>query len=198
MNVLSQLRAVRVVLTVGAVLRALAWGAGAAFSLVLGAALVDLAVPLTLDTRNAILVLGILAAVAVSAALIWRDRSVLSLTRVALWIEEHFPSLEYALVTAVETGDGAFVARASTERWRPTALRRAVRALRTPVAVAAIATIVLLVLPAGAVARIRAPHAGDSLERGRAGGGPNASRLTPLAADVCSAGVQRRAIENSR
>ena len=107
------------------VLRALAWGAGAAYSLVLGAALVDLAVPLASRREGRFSSLGILAAVAVSAALLWRDRSVLSLTRVALWIEEHFPSLEYALVTAVETGDGAFVADTSAERWRPTALRRA-------------------------------------------------------------------------
>ncbi len=186
MNALSQLRAVRVVLTVGAVLRALAWGAGAAYSLVLGAALVDLAVPLALETRRAMLALGILAAVAVSAALLWRDRGVLSLTRVALWIEERFPSLEYALVTAVETGDGAFVSRASAEPWRPTALRRAVGALRTPIAAATVAMIVLLVLPAGAVGRIRSPRAGDSLERSGANGGANANRLTPLAADVAA------------
>jgi hypothetical protein len=123
---------------------------------------------------------------------------VLSLTRVALWIEEHFPSLEYALVTAVETGDDAFVARASAERWRPTALRRAIRALRTPVAVAAVVTVVLLVLPAGAVARIRSPHAGDSLERGRTSGRPNASRLMPLAADVAPpaySGVRSRTVD---
>jgi hypothetical protein len=184
MNALSQVRAVRVVLAVGSVLRALAWGAGSASSLILGAALVDLAVPLSLYTRTIILVVGILAAVAIAAALVWRDRAVLSLTRVALWIEEYFPALDYTLVTAIETGDRAFVASAKPDRWRTTALRRAVLSLRVPMAVAALATIVLLALPAGAVARIHSPHAGDSIDRGGKNGGPNASRLTPLAADV--------------
>src|SRR5207344_3180107 len=108
------------------------------------------------------------------------------------------PSLEYALVTAVETGDGVLVAGTSAERWRPTALRRAVTALRVPITVVAVAMTVLLVLPDGAVARIRSPHAGDSVEHGRSSGGPNASRLTPLAADVVAptySGVKARTVD---
>jgi hypothetical protein len=173
-----------VVLAVGSVIRALAWGTGAAYTLVLGAALVDLAVPLSLGTRQTIVGLGVLTAVVIAAALFWRDRAVLSLRRVALWIEEHFPALEYNLVTAVETGDRALVANVSPAHWRLTAWRRAARALGAPIAVAAAATIVLLVLPAGAVARMRSPRAGDSIERAGLGRRPSVSRLAPLVADV--------------
>jgi len=198
MSALSQLRAVRTVLAAGALLRALAWGAGAAISLLLFAALVDLTVPLSLAARSAILVLAVFAAIAIPAALVWRDRGVLSLNRVALWIEEHFPALEYALVTAVETGDRGFIEHARPEPWKPAALRRAILAVRAPMAVAVVATIALLVLPAGAVARIRSPHAGDSVERDPAGRRSDASRLTPLAADVTPpaySGERPRAID---
>ena len=181
---MTQLRAVRVVLTVGSVLRAIAWGLGAAFTLFVGAALVDLMTPLSLGTRHVIVVVAIVGAVAIAAAMGWRDRSVLSLERVAMWIEERVPSLEYTLVTAVETGNASFLSGAKAERWRPIAIRRAGRALRPPLAVAIAAFATLLLLPGGAVARMTLPRAGDSLERGSGLGRSSASRLTPLVAEV--------------
>ena len=56
-----------------------------------------------------LLVMAALSMIGVAATLFWRDRAVLSIPRVALWIEEHFPSLEYTLVTAVETGNDQLV-----------------------------------------------------------------------------------------
>jgi hypothetical protein len=44
----------------------------------------------------------------VAAALLWRSRHLLSLGRVALWIEERVPSLHYSLVTALEMGNQGF------------------------------------------------------------------------------------------
>jgi hypothetical protein len=184
MNALVRLRGVRIALAIGAFVRALAWGIGAAYSLVLGAALVDLAVPLSLATRNAIVVVAIAAAVVVTTALCWRDRGVLSLARVALWIEERFPALEYALVTAVETGNRALIAGITPDRWRLTAWGRAIRTLRAPIAVAIGAAVVMLALPEGAVARMRSPRAGDSIDRPGIRSRSSASRLTPLVADV--------------
>jgi hypothetical protein len=184
MNAIMQLRAVRVVLVIGAALRAIVWGLGAAFTLFVGAALVDLATPLSLGTRHLIVVVAVLSAIAVAASMCWRDRGVLSIERVAMWIEERVPSLEYRLVTAVETGNAAFVSTAKTDRWRPIAIRRSLRALQTPFVVAFVAILVLLVLPGGAVARMTLPHAGDSIERSTIGGRSSASRLSPLVAEV--------------
>jgi hypothetical protein len=182
-NAMTQLRAVRVVLAMGAVVRALAWGIGAAFTLLVASALIDLATPLSLGARHVILAIAMLGALAIAASMAWRDRGVLSLERVAMWIEERVPSLEYTLVTAVETGDTSYVASAKTDRWRPIAIRRSARALRTPFAVVVAAVVILLVLPGGAVARMARPHAGDSIDR-VVGNRPSASRLNPLVADV--------------
>src|SRR5262249_26152263 len=108
MNAMTQLRAVRVVLAIGALTRAIVWGVGAAFTLLVGAALIDVATPLSLGTRDAVLFVAALGVVTVGASMCWRDRGVLSLERVAMWIEERVPSLEYTLVTAVETGNTSF------------------------------------------------------------------------------------------
>ena len=87
----------------------------------------------------------------------------------------------------------AFVADASAERWRPTARRRAIRALRAPVAVAAVATIVLLAAPGrSGGAHSLAARRRFARARPRAAADRIASRLTPLVADVVAAGVQRR------
>ena len=75
------------------------------------------------DVRRAILELVPATLVLVAAALLWRDRGVFSLERVALWIEERVPSLEYSLVTAVETGNPAFVSAVNAERWRGIAIQ---------------------------------------------------------------------------
>lgn len=185
MNIFAQLRTVRTVLVIGIVLRALVWGVVAALTLIIGAAAVDLAVPLSLGTRGALALVAIASGVVVTIALCWRDRPALSLSRVALWIEERFPTLEYALVTAVELEDSAFVetnATTSTDRWSRAATRRALRALGAPIAVVAAGALIVLILPSGAVARVRSPRAGDSLERPVIG--KRASRITPLVAEV--------------
>ena len=184
MNAMTQLRAVRIVLAIGTVFRAIAWGLGAALTLLVGAALIDLATPLPLGTRHVILAVAALSAAAVAASMAWRDRGVFSLERVAMWIDERVPSLEYTLVTAVETGNASYVAGAKTDRWRPIAIRRAGRALRTPIAVIVGAFVILFVMPGGAVARMTLPHAGDSLDRASVARGTRASRLSPLVAEV--------------
>ncbi|HEY9228181.1 MAG TPA: hypothetical protein VIP11_16110, partial [Gemmatimonadaceae bacterium] len=109
MSLRDRLRAVRAVLMAGVTLRALAWGVATALSLIIGAALVDLFVPLSLGVRVVLLIVAALSVFVIAVALTWRDRAVWSIPRVALWIEERFPALEYRLVTAVETGNDALV-----------------------------------------------------------------------------------------
>jgi hypothetical protein len=184
MSIFSRLRAVRAILTVGVTMRAIVWGLVAGLTLVIGAVIVDHFVALGVGTRNILVVLALVAAIVTMIAFVWRDRTVRSLQRVALWIEEQHPALQYTLMTAVETNDDRIVARANAESWQRTATQRSFRVLMIPAAAAVVAAIVLLVLPRGAVARIRAPHPGDMLDRSGLRRGARASRLTPLVADV--------------
>lgn len=183
MNAFARLRAARRTLAVGVATRALAWGAAAGLTVLVGAALIDVVVPLPLDARTRVLGVAIAAAVATAFALGWRDRSVLSAGRVALWVEEQFPSLEYSLVTAVETKQERFVI-APTDSWPSAARRRAMLALRAPALALAGAVVVLMLLPNGAVARVRSPHTGDALDRGTANRGGKRNRLSPIVADL--------------
>jgi hypothetical protein len=171
-------------LSIGILARALAWGAGTGLSLIVGSATVDAFIPIAVEVRSILLAVAVVTAIVVAATVCWRDRAVLSLDRVALWIEEHFPTLEYLLVTAVDTGDESLVPMATTAGWTSTAWKRALRALRAPALVLAAAIIVVLLLPGGAVARIRSPRAGDSLDRPLLGAGARDNRLSPLVAEV--------------
>jgi hypothetical protein len=182
MSILTHVRWVRAVLALGLALRASAWGLLASLSLIIGAAVVDLDTPLSFATRATLLAVAIVAGLATTATLVWRDRHVLSLERVALWIEERFPSLDFTLATAVETGDDRIVVHGSVDEWRSTAVRRAARASRAPLASIAVAGLIVFALPAGAVARVRGPHRGDSLDRPTRGAA--VSRLTPLVAQI--------------
>jgi hypothetical protein len=183
MNILAHVRTVRAVLAIGLALRAIAWGVLAVLTLIIGAALVDIAAPLSLATRTALLAIAIVAGIATASTLVWRDRRVFSLERVALWIEERFPSLEFTLATAIEMDDPRVAAGVTVRDWRPTAVRRAFRVLRAPLVSIIVAAIVVFILPSGAVARVRAPHRGDSLDR-LVRRPPSASRLSPLVATI--------------
>lgn len=183
MSPFARLRSVRNILLIGVVVRALGWGIAAALTVVIAAAFVDLQVALSVGVRHALVAIAIAAFVAVVAALLWRDRRVLALQRVALWIEEHDPSLEYRLVTAVEARREAFAPTVGTERWASSARARVGRSIVAPIAAVAIALAIPLLIPRGAIARIRSPHVGDALDR-RAPRGANESRLAPLVAQV--------------
>ena len=183
MNPFTRLRLVRTVLAAGTTLRALAWSIVAALTVLLAAAVVDSYVALPLATRTELQFVALAAGVAVLAALVWRDRRVWTLRRVALWLEERDPSIAYALVTAVETGDAALVRATRVESWTKSARAGALRAPLVPIGVTAVALVALLLLPTGAVARIRSPRPGDSI-RAAAFRDGSRSRLSPLVARV--------------
>ncbi|HSQ32421.1 MAG TPA: hypothetical protein VLN49_21340, partial [Gemmatimonadaceae bacterium] len=132
MTAFSRLRVVRGVLVTGVVARAIAWGVAAGLSVLIGAAIVDARIPLALGTRHALLALAVAAQLAVTIALLWRDRAATMLDRVALWVEERHPSLAYTLVTAVETRDERLVHPVDARPWPATAGRRAARAVALP------------------------------------------------------------------
>jgi len=136
MSPFRRLRSVRATLAAGVFARALGWGIAASLTLVLAGAIVDQHAGISLGLRYLLLVIAAATLVGVTGALLWRDRAVTALERVALWIEEREPGLEYRLVTAVEARRESLVPAAGSERWLATARARALRAIAVPVAVA--------------------------------------------------------------
>ena len=179
----------RAMLVIGIVARAILWGAAALLAVIGVAALLDLVVGLPHHVRRLTLPVAWLTAAVVMLALLWRGRRVRSLAATALWIEERVPSLQYALVTSLEQDaerSGSLLAReVERHRWESAILPRALtRATVPPLVAVGVATVMLFALPSGVVARVRAPRAGDALDRPAVSRRADASRLTPLVARV--------------
>ena len=83
-------------------LAAILWAASLAMAVVAVGGAADALLALPAAARAAIVPLAALAAIAAAGTVLWRGRAARSTTRVALWIEEHDPSLRYALVTAID------------------------------------------------------------------------------------------------
>lgn len=160
----------RTVLTAVLVAAALLWGA---------------AVALLLYSVVALWAVGVTVGLLTVVALLWRGRHVRSLERVALWIEERAPALQYALVTAVDpryVGERNPLRDAAADRAidavavAPMLRRVAVRALGSALVGLALAVALAAMWPAGrlGVRHHRASRAAVEL--------PN--RLTPLSARV--------------
>lgn len=84
------------------VLAALLWGAVLAMAVVSLAAGANALAPLGATAREIIIPLMIVTAAAAAGLVLWRGRAARSIQRVALWIEEREPSLNYVLVTAID------------------------------------------------------------------------------------------------
>ncbi len=162
-----------------AVLRSVATALG----LLLLAATVDAFVAIPAGTRRIVPLVAAVAAIVVFARR-WRRAGVRSdAASAALWIEARFPSLRYALVTAVDpryAGRVPEIEQAAAQvEFEPAVTKAVRRALTGPAVGVALFAALLLLLPSGAVARVVAPAAGDALSRARAG-----SRVNPLATVV--------------
>jgi len=167
-DVRANVRGARRVLLAATAIRALGLGVAVALAIVAAVALVDLVVELALPARRAARVGALLAGLAVLAHALWRGRHAASPAAVALWLEERHPELLYALVTAWElpAERGAELDRlASRVDWRATVVGRAMRAMRLPAVALAVASVALLLLPAGSRARAASPRAGDRVDR---------------------------------
>lgn len=83
-------------------LAALLWGALLAMIVIALAAVADAVLTLPPGARAAIIPLTVLAGLVAAVLVFWRGRAARSVERVALWIEEREPRLQYALVTAID------------------------------------------------------------------------------------------------
>ena len=181
-------RRTRTALIVTLVLHAVGWGLATLLVLLIVIAALDIAVALPLALRQILRVTVLLVATAVTGFVSWRARAVLSLERVALWVEEQVPALRYAFVTATDPRHASMRSLlepiVSAETWAAVVTRRASRAIAVPALIVLAALALLGVLPDGAVARVRAPRTGDALDRVRRAADPSAGSLSPLVALV--------------
>jgi hypothetical protein len=105
---LERVRSTRRALSLAAVIQSLAWGAAAALFVLATVSFATLAFSGIHRDAGAFLILAIAVGIVVSGALLWRSRHLTSVGRVAIWIEERIPGLEYALVTATEFESSPF------------------------------------------------------------------------------------------
>lgn len=165
MNVLSPVRRARAALLGAVGMAAALWAAGAGIAPLALAVLLDLVVPLPYDVRRWVVPAAVVVAAVAALVVIWRGRRVGSLERVALFLEERLPELDYALVTAVRPA-GATTALAKSMLRRQlerVAVGRALgrplaRAIFLPLALLAPGLAVLALLPAESRARIFEPR----------------------------------------
>lgn len=188
----ERVRATQWLLALALLAKAALWALAVVTSAVGIAALVDLITPVAFTIRELVRPVAISAGAIAAVVVIWRGRRVRSTERVALWIEEHVPWLEYRLVTAI---DPAFAEhRSSLEpavgeaQWGGVLATAAGRALALPGALAGVALVALLLLPDGAIARARAPRPGDVLDRVGLPAREPRDRLTPLVATIVPPG----------
>ena len=150
------------------------------------AALADVVIGLPLPLRRWTMPLAAFAAFAVFALTLWRGREVRSPERVALWVEERIPWLQYSLVTALDrrfaeahplleplVGEAQWGGIVALEWWR---------AIRVPLGALLVAIAFLVLVPDGATTRTLAPRAGDSVDRVSIATAANP--LAPLAATI--------------
>ena len=138
---------------------------------------------------------AVIASVLTLGLVIWRGRFALSARRVALWIEEHVPSLQYALVTASDpavTGDTSMLGAAIERSNMDTLIRPAVL---TPIIYSMVALSVtagLFAIAITAVSQGRVARAAAVVRDG-----PKAvmigNRLTGIRASVAPPRYARRA-----
>jgi hypothetical protein len=108
MTALQRVRRTQRILGAAAVTQALGWGLASALAVVAAIAFASLAIPRLRNDTTLALVIGVTLGAAVAAILLWRSRRFVSISRVALWIEERIPELHYSLVTALEQTGSPF------------------------------------------------------------------------------------------
>ncbi|MBA2707939.1 MAG: hypothetical protein H0U59_09070, partial [Gemmatimonadaceae bacterium] len=145
----------RITLALAAIAQAVAWGAAVTLLLLAVGGFIAKASASALESAAWVEIAAIGAGLAVTSAFLWRARRLRSIHRVALWIEEKVPSLQYSLVTAVEggqlpdpTGIESTIAREDIGRVVSRALGKA---LLPAAAAAVIAAALLYVSPSSAL-----------------------------------------------
>lgn len=189
MTAQARVRRTQAVLLSALGVRSVLWALAAGVAVIGASALLDLLLGLPGEVRRMVTPLAWIAAAAVFVVLVWKARRARSLASVALWIEERVPSLQYALVTVIDTAPANVAPLLEREiasrQWEATILPRALaRAILPPLVMLTLAIGTLLALPAGAIARVRVPGVGDLIERPDIARRSAGSRLSPLVARV--------------
>lgn len=202
MSAFTQVRRIRALLSATVLGTSALWAAVAAVVILAGFAAVDILVPLPLAVRRWAIPVTLTATLGAALLILWRGRHVLRLGRVALFIEEQRPDLNFALVTAVEpAGNPTPAELAALERTIarvPTKgiLRRPVaRALGYPAIFLALGVSSLAIVPSDVLERILSPREGDVLLRYTPppkADAPVANRLEPIAVQVVPPRYARR------
>jgi len=177
MTALDRVRRTQRVLGATVIARSLMWGIAITSAMLGLSSFVD-----ARGLSATIVVVSVLAGVVVAAAMLWQSRRFASVSRVALWIEEHVPTLHYSLVTALEQGQSPFTAGMDATIARhdisATTTRAVRRHLLPATAVLVIAVLLLYVSPSGVLGR-----SGAIAGMGRLGGAagiPAGSRLDDI------------------
>lgn len=89
-------------LAAAAIVASVAWGVAVALGVLVVVSFASTVVPAIALHDLWYLSVAVVAGVGVGAILLWRARHLTSLARVALWIEERIPRLQYSLITAIE------------------------------------------------------------------------------------------------
>ena len=154
MTAIERVRRTQRLLGAGAVAQALAWGLATALGVLSIISFAALVVPGIAHDSGWHLAVALVAGSIVVAVLLWRGRHLGSRARVALWIEEKIPDLQYSLVTAIEEKNSAFlpgmeraIERQRIGRMAGTVLQRR---LVPAIAAAAASALLLYVSPSAA------------------------------------------------
>ncbi len=169
-----------------AISQAIALGLAATFVILAAISFAALAKPgFDKDTATN-LTLAVIGGLMVAAAVLWRARYFTSVNRVALWIEERVPSLQYSLVTALEHSGSPYARGMEAQVEREDIGGITLAALRRSVAPAlgalAIAAVLLYVSPSAAFGRTGI--LGKLAGAGRLAAGPAGSKLENIEARV--------------
>ena len=157
MTATERVRNARRLLGMGAITAALAWATAAAVGILAVYSLITWLSPRANASATMIALIALLAGLTVGAALLWQSRHLLSHARVALWIEEKIPALQYSLVTAMQPERSAFAqgieSAVAREDIGGLASRTFRRTILPAVAAAAIAGLLLYVSPSSVLTR---------------------------------------------
>lgn len=99
---IQAVRRTRVILAVAGTGQAVAWGSAAGLLVLAVLAFAARLFPSVANASDWHIVAAIMAGLITGGTLLWRSRRLLSTDRVALWLEERIPTLEYTLVTAID------------------------------------------------------------------------------------------------
>jgi len=105
---IERVRRTQRILGAAAATQAFAWGLAAALATVAAISFASLAIPRLRNDSALDQLIALVIGGAVAAVLLWRSRHFVSADRVALWIEERIPDLNYSLVTAIQHGESPF------------------------------------------------------------------------------------------